>query len=214
MRVTPLLPLAVFLAGGAWQIAPQRRDPLEYIRILESAERVKKLQVDRVVTKLGIQPGDRVADLGAGSGLFTRPLAREVGPEGIVYAVDIDKDLLGHIEVTALDENLTNIKTVLAAEYDPRIPDKVDLVLICDTLHLIRNPDIYLRDLTRYLRASGRVAVIDYQDYWPQRYEAAKYTVEELDRWLTAAGYRMDQSFDFLEDNFFVVYRLEPLLTE
>jgi len=214
MRVRLVLVLVVFLAGGAWQIASQRRDPLEYIRILESAERVKKLQVDRVVEELGIQPGDRVADLGAGSGLFTRPLAREVGAEGIVYAVDIDKDLLSHIEETAVEQSLANIRTVLAAEYDPRIPEKVDLVLICDTLHQIRNPDIYLRDLTRYLKASARVAVIDYQDPWPRRFESTRFTVEELDRWLTSAGYRKDRSFDFLEENFFVVYRFDPLPTE
>ena len=76
----------------AWQPASQRRDPLEYIRILESAERVRKLQVDRVISTLDVQPGQKIADLGAGSGLFTRPLARDVGPAGVVYAIDIDRD--------------------------------------------------------------------------------------------------------------------------
>lgn len=188
----------------------QHRDPLEYIRILESAERVKKLQVDRVVAELDIQPGQKIADLGAGSGLFTRPLARQVGPEGVVYAIDIDKDLLGHIEEVAREQNLQNIRTVLASEYDPRIPEKVDLILICDTLHQIKNKDTYLRDLTRYLRHSARVAIVDYGTEWPKRFEASRFSVDELNEWMQSAGFSLDERYYFLDDNFFVIYRFEP----
>lgn len=194
----------------AWQPASQRRNPLEYIRILESAERVRKLQVDRVISTLDVQPGQKIADLGAGSGLFTRPLARQVGTSGVVYAIDIDRDLLAHIEETALEQNLPNITTVLASEFDPRIPEKVDLVLICDTLHQISNAAVYLQDLTRYLKTSARVAVIDYSNNWPRRFESSKYTVQDLDGWMRAAGLHRAESYDFLDDNFFVVYRFEP----
>lgn len=188
----------------------QRRDPLEYIQILESAERVKKLQVERVIEALGVEPGQRVADLGAGSGLFTRPLAKLVGPDGIVYAIDIDSDLLEHVNETALEQDLANIRTVLASEHDPRIPDGVDLVFICDTLHQIDDPAIYLRGLTGYLRPSARIAVIDYENDWPRRFESSKYTLEELDRWMSNAGLKREEKFDFLEGNFFVTYRYLP----
>jgi ubiquinone/menaquinone biosynthesis C-methylase UbiE len=147
------------IALGTVDAGAQRRDPLEYIRILESAERVRKLQVDRVVETLEVKPGQRVADLGAGSGLFARPLARRVAPDGVVYAVDIDPDLLNHVKETAREQNISNIRTVLAGEYDPRIPEKVDLVLISDTLHHIKDQQTYLRDLTRYLAVDARVAV-------------------------------------------------------
>ncbi|MFZ0428509.1 MAG: class I SAM-dependent methyltransferase [Acidobacteriota bacterium] len=206
MRLRLLL-VTVSLLFIAWQPASQRRDPLEYIRILESAERVRKLQVDRVIDALKVQPGQKIADLGAGSGLFTRPLARRVGSTGTIYAVDIDRDLLEHINETALEQNLPNITTVLASEFDPRIPEKVDLVLICDTLHQIKNADIYLHDLTRYLKTSARVAVIDYADNWPARFASSKYSVRDLDRWMEAAGLHRDESFDFLDDNFFIVYQ-------
>ena len=191
-------------------VFPQRRDPLEYVQILESAERVKKLQVERVIKALDIEPGQRIADLGAGSGLFTRPLADLVGAEGVVYAIDIDSDLLEHINETALEDELTNIKTVLASEQDPRIPDGVDLVLICDTLHQIDDPSIYLRGLTNYLRPSARIAVIDYENNWPRRFESSKYTLQDLDKWMTNAGLTREEKFDFLEDNFFVTYRYVP----
>jgi ubiquinone/menaquinone biosynthesis C-methylase UbiE len=191
-------------------VFPQRRDPLEYVQILESAERVKKLQVERVIEALNIEPGQRIADLGAGSGLFTRPLAALVGADGVVYAIDIDADLLEHINETALEDNLTNIQTVLASEQDPRIPDGVDLVLICDTLHQIGDPSIYLRGLTNYLRPSARIVVIDYENNWPRRFESSKYTLEDLDKWMTNAGLKREEKFDFLEDNFFVTYRYVP----
>ena len=191
-------------------VLSQRRDPLEYILILESAERVKMLQVDRVIQALNIEPGQRIADLGAGSGLFSRPLASQVGPDGVVYAIDIDSDLLEHVNETALEKNLTNIQTVLASEQDPRIPDGVDLVLICDTLHQIEDPSVYLRGLTNYLRPSARIAVIDYENNWPRRFESAKYTLDDLDKWMMDAGLKREEQFDFLEDNFFVIYRYLP----
>lgn len=185
----------------------QRRDPLEYIRILESAERVRSLQVERVVQFLELQPGSVVADLGAGSGLFTRPMARLVGPEGIVYAVDIDPELLAHIEETAREQNLANIRTVLAGEFDARLPERVDFVLICDTLHEIPRKPEYLRGLTRYLKPGARVAVIDYLDPWPDRLKKNRYTPEDLDAWMAATGLSREKEFRFLKNNFFLVYR-------
>lgn len=204
--MSPVL-LALLLTSGLLQTASQRRDPLEYIRILESADRVKKLQVTRVVESLGIQPGDKVVDLGSGSGLFTRPLARFAGPDGIVYAVDIDRELLEHVDETAREQGLRNIRTVLASEYDPRIPERVDLVLICDTLHHISDPPEYIRGLLRYLKPGARVAVIDYEDDWPERFRSVQYSLVDLDRWMAAAGLRLTTTHDFLEGNFFRVYQ-------
>jgi len=128
----------------------------------------------------------------------------------VVYAIDIDSDLLGHVNETAMEQNLTNIQTVLASEQDPRIPDGVDLVLICDTLHQIGDPSTYLKGLTSYLRPSARIAVIDYENDWPRRFESAKFTVDDLDKWMTDAGLQREEKFDFLEDNFFVTYRYVP----
>src|SRR5688572_10960478 len=80
----------VVIAGALIPAQQQQRTPEEYAKFLEGADRVARMQVPRVVEALGVKPGMKVADLGSGSGLFTRPLAKAVLPGGVVYAVDVD----------------------------------------------------------------------------------------------------------------------------
>jgi arsenite methyltransferase len=198
-----LLVLPIFLLGA--QQAQQRRDPQEYIKRLEAEQRVKELQVERVVEALKISPGQKVADLGAGSGLFTRPIAGKVGEKGTVFAIDIDPELLKHIDKTA--EKSANVRTILAAEDDPKIPERVDLIVIIDTLHHIQNREAYLKKLRDYLQPSGRIAILDFSMNWPPGHEQMKYTLEELEGWMKSAGYKRLEKHDFLHNNFFVIYQ-------
>jgi 2-polyprenyl-3-methyl-5-hydroxy-6-metoxy-1,4-benzoquinol methylase len=179
----------------------------EYIKLLESEGRIEGLRVTKVIETLKIKPGDRVCDLGAGSGLFTRPLAQKTGGKGVVYAVDIDAALLKHVELTAQEQKLTNIKTILASETDPKLPEPVDLIAIIDTLHHISNQAEYLKGLKKYLKPGGRIAIIDFSKSWPAGHEKMVYTVNDLDGWMTAAGFKRVEQHDFLENNFFVVYQ-------
>jgi arsenite methyltransferase len=183
------------------------RSAEEYIKLLESERRIEGLQVAKVVDALKVRPDDRVCDLGAGSGLFTRPLARKAGGKGVVYAVDIDSELLKHVERTAQEQKIANIKPILASETDPKLPESVDLITIIDTLHHIGNRAEYLKGLKKYLRPGGRVAVIDFSRDWPAGHEKMIYTVGDLDGWMTAAGFKRVEQHDFLDNNFFVVYR-------
>ncbi|MEP7273455.1 MAG: class I SAM-dependent methyltransferase [Acidobacteriota bacterium] len=208
-----LLRLFVVAIFGVFTLAQQtqtRRDPVEYIKTLESERRVAGLHVAQVVESLKIGQGQRVADLGSGSGLFTRPIAKVVGDKGVVYAIDIDPDLLKHVEKTARDEQLTNIRTVLAIESDPKLPEAVDLIAIIDTLHHIDNRPTYLSNLKRYLRPGGRIAIIDFSETWPVGHEAMRYSFADLQSWMEKGGYERSEKFDFLTNNFFVVYRLKP----
>jgi len=197
-----LLFLPILLLGA--QQAQQRRDPQEYIKRLEAEQRVKGLQIDRVVETLKISPGQKVADLGSGSGLFTRPISSKVGEKGMVFAIDIDPELLKHIEKTAENHN---IRTVLAAEDDPKIPERVDLIVIIDTLHHIRNREAYLKKLRNYLQPSGRIAIIDFNKDWPADHAQMKYTLEELEGWMKASGFNRVEKHDFLNNNFFVIFQ-------
>lgn len=183
------------------------RTPDEYVKLLESESRIGGLQVTKVIEALKVKPGERVCDLGAGSGLFTRPLAQKAGAKGVVYAVDIDPELLKHVELTAREQKLTNIKPILASETDPKLPEPVDLIAIIDTLHHISNQAAYLKGLKKHLKPGGRIAIIDFSRNWPAGHEKMIYTVGDLDGWMTAAGFKRVEQHDFLDNNFFVVYR-------
>ena len=199
----------------AWAQQPQGqsrggRSAEEYIKLLESERRVEGLQVNKVIEALKVKADDRVCDLGSGSGLFTRPMARKANGKGVVYAVDIDPELLKHVERAAQEQKLANIKPILASETDPKLPEPVDLITIIDTLHHIGNQAEYLKGLKKYLRPGGRIAVIDFSRDWPAGHEKMIYTVNDLDGWMTAAGFKRVEQHDFLDNNFFVVYRYCP----
>ena len=185
----------------------QQRTPEEYVKLLEGAERVERMQVPRVVEALQLKPGMKVADLGSGSGLFTRPIAKAISPGGVVYAVDIDPALLKIVARSARDAGLTNVEAVVAAPEDPRLPQPVDLIFICDTLHHISGQRAYMKTLRKHVRSGGAVAVIDFSEEWPEGHEPMRYTLQQLDGWMNDAGFSRTASFDWLENSFFVVYR-------
>ena len=193
-------------AAATWLVHDWIRAQLT-IAVLEWDGRVASLQVEKVLDTLMLQPGESVADIGAGSGLFTRPLARRVGPEGSVYAVDIDPILLAHVERTADAAGLKNIVPVLAVEDDPMLPAPVDLVLVCNTLHHIEGQESYLATLRTYLRPGGRIVIIDFRaGESPHMKQSLQFEREELEGWLERTGYRAVAAPEFLVDNFFLIH--------
>ena len=197
--------LVALLMGG--EVIAQQANPEAYAKTLEGPERVARMQVARVVEALGIKTGDRVADIGSGSGLFTRPLARAAGAAGVAYAVDIDAGLLKVVERSAREANIENIRTVLAATDDPKLPEPVDVALICDALHHIGNQGPYLKTLNKYVKPGGRVVVIDFSERWPAGHESMRFTTAQLDGWMKDAGFSREASYDWLDNSFFIVYR-------
>jgi ubiquinone/menaquinone biosynthesis C-methylase UbiE len=191
----------------ALAVAQQQRSPEEYAKFLEGAERVARMQVPRVVTALNLRAGMRVADIGSGSGLFTRPIAKAVQPKGIVYAVDIDEALLAIVDRSAKEAGLDNVRTIRGAATDANLPEPVDLIFICDTLHHIGNHATYVKNLRKHLKPGGRVAVIDFSDRWPDGHEPMRYSLAQLDAWMKDAGFAREAAHDWLENSFFVIYR-------
>ena len=197
---------ALLLTSGIVAVGAQQRDPEQYAKFLESRERVEHMQVERVVSALKLQSGQTVADLGSGSGLFTRALARAVGEKGTAFAVDIDPALLAIVQRSAERSKLTNIAAVQAAPDDPKLPSPVDLIFICDTFHHLPDKPTYAKTLARYTKSGGRVAIIDFTNDWPAGHDQMRYTLSELEGWMTSAGFTRLESFDFPEDSFFVIY--------
>ena len=111
---------------------------------------------------LGIADGSIVADLGAGGGWFTARLARRVGPNGLVYAEDIQPQMIEAIGGRVQRENLLNVRAVLGSATDPRLPPGIDAVVIVDAYHEMEDPVELLKNVGQSLKPQGRVGVVDY----------------------------------------------------
>ena len=145
---------------AAGQLGPRSAE--EWIRLMERPERVATLRIDEIISRLGLGPGDVVADIGAGAGTFSLPFARAVAPGGTVYAVEIDPELMAHIEARADAGGVRNVVGVLGEFTDPVLPAlDVDLAFFHDVLHHVQDRAGYLRNLARYIGPEGRVAVIE-----------------------------------------------------
>jgi SAM-dependent methyltransferase len=178
------------------------------LSIFEDPQRAEKLQVERVMDVLGIREGTGVADIGAGSGWFTVRAARRAGTNGTVYAVEINKEYLKHIEERAANEKLSNVRAVLGKEDDPSLPEKsVDAVLILKTYHEIAEPVRLLSRLRRSLRAGARVGVIDRDGKGDDHGVARDVVVKEAER----AGYALAEEHDFVKGDgmdYLLVFRV------
>ena len=181
----------------------------EWIKALEAPHRVAGLKVDDVVGRLQLKPGNVVADLGAGSGIFAVPLARAVGPGGKVYAVEIDADFFPYIERKAKEQNVTNVRTVLGKPADPTLPaTDVDVALLHDVLHHVEDKSGYLRQVVRYLTPAGRVAVVEFDGPKGPHKDDPKLQVAkaEMTAWMAALGLVPSQDISLFEDKWYVIY--------
>ncbi|MBP7737661.1 MAG: class I SAM-dependent methyltransferase [Spirochaetes bacterium] len=177
-----------------------------YIGHMESDNRIRQMNIDRIMDRLNIRRGDRVADIGAGSGLFSRKLSSLVSSGGKVYSVDINKELLMHIDEVNEKENIKNIQTVLAGEDDPGIPGPVDLVFICDTFHYMDNQERYIGKLVDYLDKNGRIAIVSFIRTWPPM--SNKFTDKDLTAWMEKAGMQLaGYHDDIIQDQYLAIYR-------
>ena len=177
------------------------------LSIFEDAKREEKLQINRVMDILGIREGSRVADIGAGSGWFTVRAARRVGAKGTVYAVEINRDYLKHIEARAAREQHVNVRPVLGREDDPLLPAaSVDAVLILKTYHEIAEPIRLLRNLRRALAAGALVGIIDRNGAGDDHGLDDRKVIAEAGR----AGFALVAQHDFVKPDgmdYFLVFR-------
>lgn len=188
------------------------RETKEWIQNLERPERIAGLQIDKVVPLLKLKPGDKVADIGAGTGVFSLRLAQAVAPSGKVYAVDIDPGLLDYIAQKAKKANVDNVQTVQGEFSDPKLPARdIDLAFFHDVLHHIENRQVYLKALAAYMSTAGRIALIEMNrddPKTPHRNDPQMLLgKDEVKGWMAAAGFHPAEEFDlFGNAKWFIVY--------
>jgi ubiquinone/menaquinone biosynthesis C-methylase UbiE len=204
--------IAVVTAASALDAVPSQlgsRPAEDWIARLERPERVANLKTAEVIEMLRLKEGDIVADLGAGAGVFTWPFARAV-PSGTVYAVEVDKGFITHLERRIQEQQLTNVKPVLGKFEDPLLPAKVDLAFFHDVLHHIEDRAGYLKAVASYLKPEGRIAIIELDATRPDSSHRdephLQVTKEQVQTWMAAAGLQKLDEFELFEDKWFVVY--------
>jgi predicted methyltransferase len=165
--VATLAPLlAVWLAagsGGVAQTGHLPRFPPENLGLLEGPDRDDWQQPDEVMDHLGIADGARVADIGAGGGWFTVRLARRVGPNGVVYAEDIQRQMIESIARRVKREGLSNVQTILGTPADPRLPNGLHAVLMVDTYTQLAEATALLTHIAGALAPNGRLGIVDFK---------------------------------------------------
>lgn len=138
-------------------------DPLK-LGLLERPDRDYWQKPSQIMDALGIAERSVVADVGAGSGWFTVRLARRVGPNGIVYAQDIQPQMIQAIERRVKREGLRNVRPILGTTDDQRLPPAaIDAVLIVDVIHEVEKRVSLLRQVARALRPQGRIGIVDFK---------------------------------------------------
>ena len=186
--------------------------PTEYVERFEKEGREVYDNRELIVEKLGLEPGMAVADVGAGTGLFTRLIAARVGPSGRVYAVDIAKAFVDHTVMSSHARGLKNVEGVVCAPDDVKLPPgSVDLVFLCDTYHHFEFPYRTMASIAKALKPGGRVAMIDFEriegkssDWILDHVRAGKEVFREE---IEASGFEFVEELDLFEENYFLVFR-------
>lgn len=182
------------------------------VRMFESEGREVFDRRHDIVAVLGLKPGMTVADVGAGTGLFTRLLAKAVAPGGRVYATDITPAFVARLAAIARDPGMGHVEAVLGGERDARLaPASVDLVFTCDTYHHFEYPKDMLSTLHRALRPGGSLVVVDFERI-PGRsgawiMEHVRAGREQIVAEIEAAGFRLVEQPPLLKENYFLRFR-------
>ena len=161
---------------------------------IEERKRRQNERPSDTIRLIGVQPGMKIGEVGAGTGYFTFFLSESVGDSGIVYANEINKAALIELESRAKEPGvLKNIVPLLAAEDDPGFPCRdLDMIVAYNSFHDIKNRDIWLRNAVQYLKPNGMLAIID--GYWP---EHGGLTLDKLRDYGAQVGFRLLLHKDF-----------------
>jgi len=207
---------AVWVVASAWN-APEAQTrprhgklfaPID-LGLLEGPDRDLWQLPDQIMDTLGVAEGSVVADIGAGGGWFTIRLARRVGANGLVYAEDIQPQMLEATMRRVARESLRNVRPVLGTAEDPHLPaGALDAVLIVDTYHEIDSPDAMLRNIAKALKPQGRVGVVDFKrdGLGPGPALEDRVDPEQVVRDAEAAGLRLLRRETFLPYQFLLVF--------
>lgn len=207
-----LIPLVLWLIAALTAIGCSGTSQVDLGRIILSG-RDGWQYPERVIEALAIGPGDRVAEIGAGSGYWLPWLVEAVGPDGRVYLVEVEPDLVAKLEKRIAREGHPNVEVILGTYADPGLPKRgIDLAMTCLTYHHIEDRIDYFARLQSNLASGGRVAHLDDRPDSPAPiswFQSSGHWSESEDvvSEMTHAGYALSEAFDFLPAQSFQIFR-------
>lgn len=177
---------------------------------LEREDRNEQEPPDQVIRAMGLSDGDVVADIGCGTGYFSRPMARAVAPGGKVYGVDIQPEMLDFLEKIAEEFGVSNIEPVLGESDDPKLPpESVDWILLVDVYHEFQQPKAMLAKMREALKPDGKVALLEYRlegDSAVHIKREHRMSPEQVMKEWQPAGFRLVAQHEFLPTQHFFVF--------
>src|SRR4051812_17878622 len=205
---------AVLLAAIALAWTPaaaqhSRLFPPTELGMLEGPDRESYQRPEQVMDALYIGEGSVVADVGAGGGWFTVRLARRVGPNGLVYAQDVQPLMIQAIEGRIRGEGLRNVRMVVGTALDPKLPDRVlDAVLVVDAYHEMEKPITLLRNLAKALKPRGLIGIVEFKKdgFGPGPAMEERIDPERVIHDAQAAGLQLKRREDFLRYEYLLIF--------
>ena len=207
-----LLSCGGLLAGPAAAQSPQTHQHSfggaeQWAQIFDDPKRDAWQKPHEVIQALALKPDAVVADIGSGTGYFSARFANMV-PKGRVYGVHTEPDMVKYLAERAKREGLKNITAVTGAPGDPRLPEKVDLIIMVDVYHHVGDRDRYFRRLRDSLKPGGRVAIIDFRvDSADGPPKSARIAPDRVKTEMKGAGYALVQEHAFLPNQYFLIFQ-------
>lgn len=199
-------------------VRPGINDPFKdpdlerFIGVFEGESREIFAQRNEIVSACKLKPGMVIADIGAGTGLFTKLFSDAVGPKGKIYAVDIAQKFLDHINQRCKENGIKNVETVLGTDVSANLPENsVDMVFICDTYHHFEFPERMLQSIRKALKSEGQIVLIDFHriegksKQWTLDHVRAGQEV--FTREVRDAGFEQVEDNALLKENYFVRFK-------
>lgn len=197
--------------GAAPEINAPYRNPSyeQWRKSFETESREVYSRRHAIVEAAALRPGMAVADVGAGTGLFTRLFAARVGAAGRVYAVDIAREFVAGNLRRAREQGYDNVIGIVSTQEDTRLPaGAIDLVFVCDAYHHFEQPQAMLASIRTALRPGGALVVVDFEripgvspDWILKHVRAGK---DEFRAEIEAAGFRFVEAVDLMRENYFL----------
>ncbi|MBX9771060.1 MAG: class I SAM-dependent methyltransferase [Candidatus Obscuribacterales bacterium] len=187
----------------------------KWLLTFENVTREIYNQRSAIIKALELKPGMDVADIGSGTGFYTFLMAKEVAPNGDIYAVDINKAFLKHIEQKAREQGIKQMHTVVCSKKSVGLPsNSVDLAFVCDTYHYLEYPQSTLVSINKALRKNGKLVIIDIDRRPDKSSEWVMKNVrtgkKEFIAEIEAAGFKKVKEENFLKENFMATFVKAP----